>query len=73
MASISTSRKFWAEIERAVVVSSEKPIAVISDVFLSTEMCVLIVDGSAMRLPIGNVTRKNVPSRPKPSAAAASR
>ena len=73
MASISTSRKFWAEIERAVVVSSWKPIAVISDVFLSTEMCVLIVDGSAMRLPIGNVTRKNVPRRPKPSAAAASR
>ena len=55
------------------MVSSEKPIAVISEVFLSTEMCVLIVDGSAMRLPIGNDTRKNVPSRPKPSAAAASR
>ena len=32
----------------------------ISDVFLRTEICVLIVDGSAMRLPIGNVTRKNV-------------
>ena len=62
MLSISTSRKFDAEIERAVPVSSWKPIAVINDVFFSTETYVLIVDGSEIRPPIGSVTRKNVAS-----------
>src|SRR6476469_8437684 len=71
--SISTSRKLEAEIERDVVVSSWKPIAVISDVFFRTDTCVLIVDGSAMRPPIGSVTRKKVAMRLKPSASPASR
>ena len=40
----------------------------ISDVFLTTEMYVLIDDGSAMRPPSGSVTLTNVPIGPKPSA-----
>jgi hypothetical protein len=42
-------------------------------VFFSTETYVLIDDGSAIRPPIGSVTLRNVASRLKPSAKAASR
>jgi hypothetical protein len=44
-----------------------------SEVFLSTEMDVLIVDGSAMRPPIGSVTLRKFVTGPKPSAKPASR
>ena len=37
----------------------------ISDVFFTTEMYVLIDDGSAMRPPSGSVTFRNVPQRPE--------
>jgi hypothetical protein len=42
-------------------------------VFLTTEMYVLIEDGSAIRPPIGSDTLRNVFSGPNPSAYAASR